>query len=483
MLSRLFKNTPIQRKLMIVIMLTSGTVLLITTSAFFAYEFQTFRQESAQQLSTLGKIISANSTASLAFDSREDANEILSALKAEPHIVVACLYDKEGNLFSHYPTFLPLNSFPKKQEPNGFNFTTSHLEGYQSVVQGTRRLGTLYLRSDLGAMDERFRLYGIIALLVVTASTFFSYLLSKILQKGISKPILALAETAKAISERHDYSVRAPKIGKDELGSLTDAFNYMLVQIEDQNKVLSEFNQTLEENVKKRTVELETANKEMESFSYSISHDLRAPLRAIHGYTSILSDTYKGSDEDEANRLMKIITNNTSKMAQLIDDLLAFSKLGRKELRKEKISMRMIVENVWSELYRMEGNRSVEFVLKDLGEVYADIPTIKQVWVNLISNALKYSKNKERTIIEIYSEEKGDEMIYFVKDNGNGFDMKYYHKLFGVFQRLHSNKEFEGTGVGLAIVQRIISKHGGKVWADAKLNEGATFCFSLSNSN
>jgi signal transduction histidine kinase len=483
MLSRLFKDIPIQRKLMMVLMLTTGVVLIITCSAFFAYEFHTFRQGSLRQLTTLGEIIAMNSTAALAFDSRQDADEILTALQAEPHIIAACLYDKGGNLFAQYPAHFPRHSFPARPDFEKFHFTSSHLEGYQPVVQGTRQLGTLYLKSDLGAMNERFQLYGIIVILIISVSSFFAYLLSKILQKGISKPILALAETAKAISDRHDYSVRAAKLGKDELGSLTDAFNLMLLQIQNQNQALSEFNQTLEQKVLDRTIELETANKEMESFSYSISHDLRAPLRSIHGYTSILSETYSSQLNDEGNKIMLIIMNNTKKMGQLIDDLLEFSKLGRKELLKANVSMKHMVEGIWMDLNKTEENRSIEFVLKDIHEARVDINTIKQVWVNLISNALKYSRNREKTVIQIYSEEKGEEIIYYVKDNGTGFDMKYYDKLFGVFQRLHSNKEFEGTGVGLAIVQRIITKHGGKIWADAKLNEGATFCFSLSNHN
>jgi signal transduction histidine kinase len=481
MLSKLFKDIPIQRKLMTVIMLTSGAVLIITCSAFFIYEFHTFRKASVLQILTLGQIISTNSTAALAFESRDEGREILSALKAEKHIVAACLYDKEGHLFSTYPLNHPIKDYPRKPQTQKFRFTSSHLEGFLPVIQGRRHLGTLYLKSDLGAMYERFRLYGLIVVLVILISTIFAYFLSVILQKGISQPILDLAETAKAISDRHDYSVRAAKLGKDELGSLTDAFNFMLMQIQNQSTVLSEFNQTLEQKVMERTVELEAANKEMEFFSYSISHDLRAPLRSIHGYTNILSESTSCPHDEESNRIMNIIISNTKKMSQLIDDLLEFSKLGRKELMKKKVSMKDIVENAWNEIYRMEEERNVEFILNDLPEVCADINTLKQVWVNLISNALKYSRKKENVTIEISSEKIDGETIYSIKDNGAGFDMKYYDKLFGVFQRLHSTKEFEGTGVGLAIVEKIVKKHGGKIWAFSRPNEGATFSFSLSN--
>jgi signal transduction histidine kinase len=474
----LFKDIPIQRKLITVILLTSGAVLLLTCVSFFAYEFHSFRQTTVRQLSTLGAIVADNSTAALAFDSREDAAEILAALKADPHIVAACIYDREGNIFSRYPSNLTAKDLPVKPQSDDYHFTASHLEGFQPIIQGSRNLGTLYLRSDLKAMYERFQLYGIIAVLVIALSFLLAYVLSKVLQKGISKPILALAETAKAISNDRNYSVRVPKAGKDEIGTLTDAFNQMLIEIEEQNHSLSGFNQKLEQKVMERTIEIEAANKELESFSYSISHDLRAPLRSIHGYTNILAEEYAGKLDDEAKRLMGIILNNTKKMSQLIDDLLEFSRLGRKGLRKANVSMMSIVESVWQELNVME-DRKIEFILRPLPDACADSSTIRQVWVNLISNALKYTRNNERTVIEISSEKKDGAIIYFIKDNGTGFDMEYYDKLFGVFQRLHSQKEFEGTGVGLAIVQRIIIKHGGRIWAEAEVGKGASFYFKL----
>lgn len=257
-----FKDIPIQQKLMMVILLTSGTVLLLTCAAFFAYEYHSFRQSTVRQLSTLGKIIATNSTAALAFDSPEDAIEILKALKAEQHIVAAILYDGEGKIFSQYPANPTIDTFQVLPELESYYFKDLHLEGFQPVFQGDMRLGTLYLKSDLRAMDERFRTYGLIAILVIAVGSLLAYLLSNILQKSISRPILSLSETAKAISVRQDFSVRATKQGNDELGSLTDAFNHLLVQIQEQNLALSEFNKNLEKKVRVRTLELETANKE-----------------------------------------------------------------------------------------------------------------------------------------------------------------------------------------------------------------------------
>ena len=226
------KNTPIRRKVMIVILLTSGVVLLLTCAAFIAYELLTFRQTMVRNVSTLGEVITANSTAALAFDNQDDATEVLAALQAERHIVAASLYDANGELFAKYPASLPADAFPAAPEQDGYRFEHSHLVGLQPVVQGNnKRLGTLYLKSDLGAMYERLRLYSGIAALVLAVSFLVAYLLSRVLQQQISQPILALAETAKAVSDRRDYSVRAKRLGKDELGLLTDAFNHMLGQI------------------------------------------------------------------------------------------------------------------------------------------------------------------------------------------------------------------------------------------------------------
>lgn len=476
----IFLQAPIQRKLMKAILYTSGAVLLLTCSAFFIYEFITFKNTTQSQLSTLGKIIASNSTAALAFDSREDADQILAALEADSHITAASLYDGEGNLFAHYPKGSPAGAFPARPGKEGYFFSHSHITGFQAIAQGDRRLGTLYIESDMSVIYERFGLYAGIVLLVIAVSLLMAYFLSKNLQHGISTPILALAETAEAVAERQDYSVRAVKLAEDELGLLTDAFNQMLERIQEQTNEITLFNQDLEQKIIERTREMELANKELEAFSYSVSHDLRAPLRAIHGYMNILEEEYLDKLDDEGKRLLSVVVRNAQKMGQLIDDLLAFSKLGRRELIKSQVSMNDMVSMVWEELRKNEGKRDIELILHDLPEALADSTTIRQVWTNLISNALKYSRNREHAVIEIGAEEKEDMLVYYVKDNGAGFDMQYYNKLFEIFQRLHSTNEFEGTGVGLAIVQRIVLKHRGRIWASAEPDKGAVFYFSLA---
>ncbi len=286
-------------------------------------------------------------------------------------------------------------------------------------------------------------------------------------------------------------------------------------QFEAANKELESANKELETTNK----ELGAANKELEAFSYSVSHDLRAPLRAIDGFSRILMEEYAPQLAPEALRYLQLVRDNTRQMGNLVDDLLAFSRLSRQEPRKQSVKTTELVRWALEELRTETNGRQVEFVIGDpstgsgqapstgrrgelvepsgqapstsrrgelvepsgqaLPECQADPNLLKQVWINLLSNAIKYTSKREAARIEIGWKKENDEQVFFVKDNGVGFDVKYAHKLFGIFQRLHRAEDYEGTGVGLAIVQRIVHRHGGRVWAEGQVDDGATFYFSL----
>jgi len=237
------------------------------------------------------------------------------------------------------------------------------------------------------------------------------------------------------------------------------------------------------EEKEKRAGQLESVNNELEAFSYSVSHDLRAPLRAINGYAKILEEDYSGKFDADGIVILHSIMHNSKKMGDLIDDLLAFSRLGRKEITISEINMNTLVKSVIEEVQATDIEKKTEFNVAILPTINGDIALIRQVWINLISNSVKYSKYKPKPSIEIAAYTKDNLVVYYVKDNGAGFDMQYYDKLFGVFQRLHSQDEFEGTGIGLAIVQKIVQRHNGAVWAESKLNEGTCFYFSLPDTN
>jgi PAS domain S-box-containing protein len=230
--------------------------------------------------------------------------------------------------------------------------------------------------------------------------------------------------------------------------------------------------------IEQHVQQLEALNRELEAFSYSVSHDLRAPLRAINGYSQMLEEDFLSVLDEDGKRMLSAVRENAWKMGNLIEDLLAFAKLGQKSVQKTVIDMQALVTEVLAELKKQTGHLA-EIRLGFLHPVTGDQALIKQVVINLISNAIKYSSKKEKPLVEIRSEVKNRQVTYVIKDNGQGFDMRYAGKLFGVFQRLHSSEEFEGTGVGLAMAQRIINKHGGSILAEAELGNGATFSFTL----
>jgi PAS domain S-box-containing protein len=244
-------------------------------------------------------------------------------------------------------------------------------------------------------------------------------------------------------------------------------------------KEILRLNTELENRVKQRTTELEVANQELEAFSYSISHDLRAPLRTINGFSRVVQEDFAGVLPNEGRRQLQIIRNGAEKMGVLIDDLLKFSRLSRLPLRKSEVNTMGLVEQVLAETSELRAGREIQITVHPLPSCLADPSLLKQVWVNLLSNAFKYTQQQSRPEVVIGCRTDAGEKTFFIRDNGTGFDMRYAGKLFGVFQRLHRSDEFEGTGVGLAIVQRIVHRHGGRVWAEAKPGEGATFFFSL----
>ncbi|MGE3799268.1 MAG: ATP-binding protein, partial [Thermomicrobiales bacterium] len=261
--------------------------------------------------------------------------------------------------------------------------------------------------------------------------------------------------------------------------------------VREQQHAIQQLNIELERRVKERTAELEAANQELEAFAYSVSHDLRAPLRAIDGFVHLLQESTDETPPQKRQHYLHMLSDNARQMSQLIDDLLHFSRSSRQSIQLNPVDPKELVRQCMLELQPKQNDRKIEVQNGDLPECWGDGNLLKQLWFNLLSNALKFTAKRDpaRIAVGSYSSPsaqagedgvKGDgETVYFVRDNGVGFDMQYAGKLFGVFQRLHSAEEFEGTGIGLALVQRIVHRHGGRIWADAKVDQGATFSFTL----
>jgi PAS domain S-box-containing protein len=726
-----FQDFSIRTKVVIVIMVTSVAALLVTVAAFMLYDFITYRDTLVRNLSTSAAIIANNSTAALTFQDEETSQQILAALKEDPTVAVAALYDTTGSIFARYPAREPISSFPVVPGKPGHQTENGHLIIFQPVSEGGRSAGTLYLKSNLHALYQRPRLYGGIALIVLFGSALVALILSSTLQQRITTPILELASSASAVSERGDYSVRVKKRSTDELGALTDAFNLMLERIQRQTvelasseerlrlalegsrtgtwdwdlasgkvnwdtsntilfglqpgqfkgtyehfsalihpderdlvraaldeaikqkteyfiefrvtwpdrtthwlasrgrarydasgnpirmsgvtaeitqrrqaeearaflasivsssddavvgkdlqsrvvswnvgaermfgytaaemlghpitlllapdrldeepKIIEEvkrgrtrhfetirihkdghpidvsltispilgpdgkiigvssiarditdriraqeqvlrLNSELEHRVQERTAELTAANQEMEAFTYSVAHDLRAPLRHIDAFTRILYEDFSSLLPPEAIRYLENIRGGSQNMSRLVDDLLNLARVGRQELKRQPTPLGDIVNQVVNELKSEAQGRNIEWKIRSLPVVQCDAGLMKLVFANLLSNAIKYTRPRPVAVIEVGANKTNGSSTVFIRDNGVGFNMKYVDKLFGVFQRLHRAEEFEGTGVGLATVDRIIRKHGGAVWAQAEVNKGATFFFTLARS-
>ena len=291
--------------------------------------------------------------------------------------------------------------------------------------------------------------------------------------RRIANPIMMLRQYALALGRGQERQP-LPVQSVSELNDLADAFNTMDENVRARETALQESEQKFRDHARK----LEETNKELEDFAYTISHDLRAPLRAMNGYSVMLQESLASTLDDEAKRRLRAIETNAIKMGQLVDDLLEFSRSGRTAMKMSGIDMNKLVGKVLESLKFDEKDR-LGVSVAALPRTYGDPVLIQQVMTNLLSNAVKFSRKREEPRIEIGGCEEDGNSIYFIKDNGIGFDMRFYDQLFGVFHRLVTDEEFEGTGVGLAIVHRLVTRHGGRVWAEGIPGEGATFCFSL----
>lgn len=468
-------------------MLTSGTALLLACAAFLAYEWGAFRREILARVSTQAQIVGSNSASALLFEDQHSAEQTLAGLKAEPEISAAAIYNREGRLFASYGRHGTkiASSLPPSAglQTNQHSFQGSTLVLFRQIAENGEALGTVYIESDLHGMDERVRRYTVILLLVLGVSFLAALFISSRLQPLIAQPVLQLADTARVVSEARDYSVRARPGNRDEVGLLIDTFNQMLAQIEEREVELQAARAELENRVVERTAELAASNRELEAFSYSVSHDLRAPLRQVHGFSKVIAEQYGPQLDAQGQHYLGRIEQGAAEMGRLIDDLLNLSRLGRRPLKREPTQIGALVEDVRAELEGEINGRKVEWRIQSLLPVDCDPGLMKQVFANLMANSLKYTRPREQAVIEVGQTSLNGEQAIFVRDNGVGFSMKYADKLFGVFQRLHRSEDFEGTGVGLATVQRIVHKHGGHIWAESEEGKGATFSFTLGRQD
>jgi len=474
----------ISTRIMLMNMVVSGVALLLACAGFFAYDQITFRQNLVRTLSAQAQIIGANSVSAILFNDPQAATVTLAGLSGSRNIASAGIFTQDGRLLAHYlretgEDILTLPQLPRN-DTEGHWFRTTHLILVRRITSEAKPVGYVYIRADLREIAARLRQYSLIAFTVLLVSLLAAALISSAFRRSVAQPIVQLAEAAKRISQNKDYTTRVTPVGgrNDEVTDLVNSFNEML-------RELHKSHDELEQRVSERTHELLAANRELEAFSYSVSHDLRGPLDAINGFSYLLQSHYAAVQDEQARELVGNIRSSGKRMAELIEALLNLSRVTSSAMRLEWVDLSSVARSIIHELRRSAPDREVEFIAPDETDVYGDAQLLRVLMENLLRNAWKYTSRHETARIEFGAVREGGESTYFVRDDGTGFDPHSADRLFQPFQRLHSKSEFPGNGVGLATVRRIVHRHGGEVWAQGAVEKGATFYFkipSLKNS-
>ena len=466
-------------------MAASGTALLVAGLALSVYDFVTFREALLQNQAVEALIVGSNTITALTFDDPAAAERTLAALRAEPSVEGAALYRPNGQLFASYvrdPSVTPLALHPAAMQQGEWSRFTGirTLHVVRPVRLDGMTIGLVYIRSTLTEITDRLTGYGLIVGTVLLIALVASQLASRVSRRAIAEPLTELAVLARKFSADHDYSVRARETGSGELSMLTSAFNEMLEQLQARERSLQEIRDQLEQRVRERTAALDASNQELEAFCYSVSHDLRSPLRAIDGFSQALLEDMEGTMDANAAGHLARIRAATQRMAALIDDLLSLSRITRTDLVVKPVDLSAMARAVCDELAAAQPDRTVLVVVEDGLHAMGDARLLRQVLENLLGNAWKFTAKQAAPSVEFRGRTGADGPVFLVKDNGAGFDPVYADRLFGVFQRLHATTDFPGTGVGLAIVDRIVKRHGGRIWAESAVGKGATFYFTLA---
>jgi signal transduction histidine kinase len=502
------RDLPIRRKLTTVITATSAIALILASGMLLAWDVVRFRADLRDDLQTLTTIIADNSTAALAFSYPAAAKESLGALAAKPQITGAAIYRNSGELFAAYQP-RGAASLPARPPAEGLRQLEGAVEIVRPVVLDGSRIGTIYVRSSLAELYERLRTRIVTVALVLLAAWLLTFLLSSWLQRLVADPVLRLADTARAVSARQDYALRATPHGKDEIGVLVTAFNDMLSQIERRDAALLSAKETLEHRVAERTAqlsqelterqraerelevrneELEQTNRELDDFAYIASHDLKEPLRGIHNYSRFLIEDYAGRFDADGRAKLETLSRLSRRMETLIDSLLHYSRLGRTDLALDEVDVQEVIDDVIDRLGISLREQNVEVrVPRRLPVIRSDRVRLGEVFANLITNAIKYNDKPQRWIeiglVDPPRAVGGDASTahtFYVRDNGIGIPERHLDTVFRIFKRLHGRDQFGGgTGAGLTIVRKIVERHHGRVWIESTPGEGTTVFFAL----
>ncbi len=471
---RAFRDVPIRRKLILIIMLTSSVAFLLGGAAYLTYDLFTFRRMMTRDLTVLAEIIGANSTASLVFNDQSSAEETLAALAAEQHIVSAVLYAKDGGVFAKYLRGdMPGDFSLPKPEEDGHGFEDGHLVLFRRIVLQGEKIGTIYIQSDMQVFYSRLKQYTTIGAIIMLAVSFVAFLLSSKLQRVISGPILHLAQTTRVVSVEKDYSVRAVKQSEDELGLLIDGFNEMLTQIQNRDAELMASKERAE-----------AATRAKSEFLASMSHELRTPLNAVIGFSEVLLERMFGDLNTKQEEYLRDIHESGQHLLSLINDILDLSKVeaGRMGLELTTFDLPMALDNALTLVKERGSRHGIQLALEvddRLGDFTADERKIKQILVNLLSNAIKFTPNGGKIALRARLTDSLAEVS--VSDTGIGIAPEDHRRIFDEFRQVGGDyaRKGEGTGLGLTLAKKFVELHGGKIWVESELGRGSTFTFTL----
>lgn len=466
-------------------LLMSGTALVLAYVSFLAYDLYTLRGNLISAVTAEAGTVGQNSVTALIFDDPQAAKSTLSALQSSPQIQWAAIVRPDGTVFARYArnaSVLPEvgTKLAPGQKLGYWQRGRGILLARQIEFQG-KLLGEVYLFAETADLARSAMEFGLISAGILLLCFLVALLATTTIRRLLTEPLSSLAETAQAVSRERDYSVRAktPRSG-DELAALVQAFNEMLDQIQERDRALEASRSELEERVRERTAELTEANKELEAFTYSVAHDLRGPLQQISNIGFLLEQAEDQFPTMPQTRvLIEKLGSGTKRMSMLIEDLLNLSRATSTPMRRTAIDLSSMAEEIVSGLRADDPERRVDIRIEKGARAIADEGLVHVVLENLLGNAWKYTSKLAAAEISFFHTEEAAGPVFCVRDNGAGFNPRYADRLFKPFQRLHSQNEFPGTGIGLATAYRIVARHGGTIWAKGTVNGGAEFCFTL----